>query len=371
MARRPPRLRPLTLPAFAATRIPLQLILLYPPFQSTHTLVLSIRAVPFAARVREIPLRLSTFDCKLRPPVKIRLMPDHTSLFAPAPGLSPGSAKQPVRSKVGGLAVILAAPILILYLCIQLIAATSDFQWRLMGFAFLALGWMALHSLGSRLRSTDALDAMQRDPRAPVVFLRPFRVDERTTQDAPQGDREGGERATMHSFKSSHENSISRALSKLGPFVAIGRPGERLAPSGGAARAYLSHQDWKPVVESLVRRAVAVVLQPEPSEGTLWEVNLVAGTVDRRRVLLLVPNSRLRPLGFIRVSQLIEERFGVSLPPQSECLSCDAFSFDLHGHAVPISLPPENEWSHRDASAALAPFIKLVSELGSSVKETV
>jgi hypothetical protein len=298
-------------------------------------------------------------------------MPDHTSLFPPPPSLSPLRAKQPLRSKAGGFAVLLAAPILILYLCIQLIAATSNFQWRLMGFAFLALAWMALHSLGSRLRSTDALDAMQRDPRPPVVFLRPFRVDERTTQDAPQGDREGGERATMHSFKSSHENSIARALSKLGPFVAIGRPGERLAPSGGAARAYLSHEDWKPVVESLVRRAVAVVLQPEPSEGTLWELNLVARTVDRRRVLLLVPNSRLRPLGFIRVRQLIEERFGVTLPLQSECSSCDAFSFDLHGQPIPVSLPPQNEWSHQDASAALARFVKLISELSSPAKETV
>jgi hypothetical protein len=87
--------------------------------------------------------------------------------------------------------------------------------------------------------------------------------------------------------------------------------------------------------------------------------------------LLLVPNSRLRPLGFIRVGQLIEKRFSVTLPPQAECPSCDAFSFDAHGRPIPISLPPQNEWSHRDASTALAPFVQLVSELSTPAKEAV
>jgi hypothetical protein len=268
-----------------------------------------------------------------------------------------------LRSKLGGLAIILAAPVMVIYLFIKIIGATDDFRWWMVGFVFLGLGWLALHSLGKSLRAPDAAEAMERDPRPPVVYLRPFRADERTTEDAPRGEREGGEHVTVHSSSASRENTISRALASVGPFVAVGKPGESIAPWGGAARVYLSDENWKEVVESLVRRAAAVVLQPEPSEGTLWEVKLVASAVDRRRVLLLVPNPRLRPFGYNRVRQLIAEKFGVELPEQAECPACDAFSFDGQGRPAPVSLP-------QDSSADLAPFAKLVSELGRPAQES-
>ncbi len=78
-------------------------------------------------------------------------------------------------------------------------------------------------------------------------------------------------------------------------------------------------------VESLVRRAAAVVLQPEVSPGTLWELTIIGALVDRKRLLLLVPNPVVRPLGFARVRMLIEETQQVALPPPGECPPCDAF----------------------------------------------
>jgi hypothetical protein len=140
--------------------------------------------------------------------------------------------------------------------------------------------------------------------------------------------------------------------------VAVGQPGEPLATLG-AARVYLADHEWKGTVESMVHRAGAVVLQPEFSSGTLWEVELVIRAVDLRRLLLVVPNPAVRPLRFTRVRQLIAERFGVTLPPIDTCPPCDAFYFDATKRPIPLRLDG-------NASQAAKPFVDHLLALGES-----
>jgi hypothetical protein len=282
-------------------------------------------------------------------------MEEHGSPSQP-PDQYSSSPRQPLRSKLGGLVIMVLSPILGVFLLILLLENVSDDRWWIYGPIFLGLGSLAFFNVGRRLRAPDAEEVMQHDTRPPIVYLRSFQADDRQTLGSPQGAREGGVHAQVSASTASWEDKLRKALSSLGPFIAVGKPGEWLTHAGGAARVYLSHENWKEVVESLVKRAAAVVLQPESTEGTLWEVGHVASAIDLRRVLLIVPNPATRPFGFVRVQALIADRFGVELPPIDECGACDAFWFDVNRKPIPLSFA-------RDMTGTLTPFVHFVQEL--------
>lgn len=116
-----------------------------------------------------------------------------------------------------------------------------------------------------------------------------------------------------------------RFSKKTGPFVSVGKPGERLA-TFGAARLYVKDDYWQTVVRSLVSRAAAVVLQPGATPGTNWEINLVLSSFDLKRVLLLVPNPASQPLAYETTRNLMNTILPVPLPNNPG--ACSAFVFD-------------------------------------------
>jgi len=320
-------------------------------------------------------------------------MPDPAS---PISGSDPGPlhpVRHPFRSKFLGYLLIFVSPPIAIYLFLKILAATGDERWWFLGGIFLFLATYGLITVGRKLSATVYSEAVANDPRPPVVYLRPFRADDRKIASAAQGTREGGVATERSTAYASRENTIRKALSGLGPFVAVGRPGEWLTHAGGATRLYLSDDNWKQVVESLVLTAAAVVLQPESTEGTLWEVELVAHTVDLRRVLLIVPNPRLRPFGFAHVYELIAQRFRVQLPSpedwprppiptfsfsrlvlwlsqvlnsvlsvQPEGSLYDAVYFDRDRRSVAVSLA-------YDPTVPLTPFVNFVRDMGGAIQE--
>ena len=99
-----------------------------------------------------------------------------------------------------------------------------------------------------------------------------------------------------------------------------------------------------------------MVLQPEATDGTIWELDLVGRTVERRRLLLVVPGQTLRPLGYMRIRALTAQLLPATVPLPEMCRECDAFMFDGGGRPVPISFKP-------DLRSALRPFIEQVRSL--------
>jgi hypothetical protein len=251
--------------------------------------------------------------------------------------LAANVARQPKRSKAGGLVLIVVSPILAALLFLILYAIGFTGQLLVLGGLFLLMGALAGIRTGRRLRAPDAAEVLRRDPRPPIVFLRPFNEDHRLVYGSPIGPREGGEQPVSSKGETGHEQTLAHLLRGAGPFIAIGQPGEKLVTLG-AARWYVSDADWQNEVEAMVRRAGAVVLQPELSSGTMWEVDLVARAADLMRLLLIVPNPRLRPLRYWRIRELAHERLSVVLPTADECAPCDAFYFDDSRNPVPLSL---------------------------------
>jgi hypothetical protein len=84
------------------------------------------------------------------------------------------------------------------------------------------------------------------------------------------------------------EQRLARLLRRIGPFVAIGRPGEEL-PELGAARMYVSDNDWQQVVGDFLEKTQLVVLQVAESPGLIWEMEAVGRRMEAERVLLFLP----------------------------------------------------------------------------------
>jgi hypothetical protein len=274
-----------------------------------------------------------------------------------------GKADGPWRSKTAALVMFaIAAGLAAFAVHVAIVAWNEDFLPGAPGFAprndFV---WISLTLIlasgafkwGRQLFAPSAEQVLAHDHRPPVVYLRPFDEDSRCVHSSPVGDRSGGRKLLETALPASHERKIAHVLSRIGPFVAVGMPGDLLAPLG-AARLYLSDDNWQAEVEALVRRAAAIVLVPETSEGTRWEVAKVMRWADPRRVLMIVPNPSTRPLGYARIRKLSAESMPVALPEARAGMN--AFLFDAQHRPSALSLG-------KHPAKALEPFIAQVLRL--------
>lgn len=132
------------------------------------------------------------------------------------------------------------------------------------------------YKLGLRLQKVDAITLLSQDSRDPVLFLRSFRDD-----DLPDVGAGG-------LWVSTVEETLERHFSPIGPVIAIGRPGEA-HPELGAARFYVSDDEWKIAVEYFLQRAAAVVLLMGATQGVLWEVDRALNSIPPEELLLCFP----------------------------------------------------------------------------------
>ncbi|QDU18940.1 tetratricopeptide repeat protein [Urbifossiella limnaea] len=99
---------------------------------------------------------------------------------------------------------------------------------------------------------------------------------------------------------------------RLGPLVAIGRPGDALA-TPGPDQMYVPDEKWQQVVLDYLGRSQAVILMPSNSPGVQWEIDQVFARVPRHRVLLDMREFRGDPNGYEQFRARVAGR-GVRLP---------------------------------------------------------
>jgi len=128
---------------------------------------------------------------------------------------------------------------------------------------------------GRRMRAREAERTLETDPRPPIVYLRPFNFD--------RSSRRSVARSEM--FARTHEQRLARALRRVGPFVAIGDPAEKL-PDLGADRLYRDEDHWQETVVDLTRRAGTIVVHVGDSPGLAWEVQHVVNLGQPERIIL-------------------------------------------------------------------------------------
>jgi hypothetical protein len=84
------------------------------------------------------------------------------------------------------------------------------------------------------------------------------------------------------------EETIGEQLTGAGPFVAIGRPGERL-PQLGANRLYLGDSEWQAVVESYIARSDLIIIIAGTTHWIRWELATVLKQDRIARLLIVFP----------------------------------------------------------------------------------
>jgi hypothetical protein len=184
-----------------------------------------------------------------------------------------------------GLILFISIPILVLVacaFCLLLLARfqlTGDKAGLLIGLVggLLLTTVLILWTLGKRLRAQGlgrqgAGGKAQSDPRPHLLYLRSFQDDQ-----------------TSLTATDTREESIVAVMKEIGPVVAIGRPGDSLAPLG-AERRYCKEDDWKDEVVSLVKQARLVVIQAGASSGLLWEISEATKRLRSEQLLISLRN---------------------------------------------------------------------------------
>jgi hypothetical protein len=133
---------------------------------------------------------------------------------------------------------------------------------------------------GRKYRVSSAQALLTQDTRSPVLYLRSFKDDSIAAQPTVN--------SAVLPWPATEEQQLAFAMSKLGPFVAIGRPGEAL-PELGAARLYVSDDEWQDTVTALMSQAQLVIMRAGESEGFWWEVQRAEQLVRPERLLFLIP----------------------------------------------------------------------------------
>jgi hypothetical protein len=139
-----------------------------------------------------------------------------------------------------------------------------------------------------RHAAPEAASVTSHDARAPVLYLRSF-GDDRLKVRARGG---AGRHSSLERFGSRRrqrfEEVIAGCLWARGPVIAVGEPGERLAPLGGA-RMNFTDASWQAGVETWLDRAGLIVITVGRSAGLAWELSRVAEHQLWDRTILLFP----------------------------------------------------------------------------------
>jgi hypothetical protein len=171
----------------------------------------------------------------------------------------------------------------------------------------LLLGGIASYSRGKKLAAIYARHLIEQDRRPPVLYLRSFK-DDPIAATVTAAKLLGPAAALLGT--QTDEEQLAEVMDQIGPFWAIGKPGERL-PEVGAARLYVGEGDWQRRVSELMSQARLVVLRPGETSNFWWEVNTATEIAGPEKLLFLLPFNRKQYEGF---RQRAKEFLPCSLP---------------------------------------------------------
>jgi hypothetical protein len=143
-----------------------------------------------------------------------------------------------------------------------------------------------LFAKAKRLRQIQASEARRLDSRRPILLLRSFQDD--LTPIERRADVRNWRVGRAANLPLTLEETAERALSTYGPVVAIGRPGEALAPAG-AAREYVSSDEWLTRVNDRVDESQAIVVIIGRTEGLSLEYVTLGRMQAWSKVILMFP----------------------------------------------------------------------------------
>jgi hypothetical protein len=143
------------------------------------------------------------------------------------------------------------------------------------------------------------------------------------------------------------ERVVAKQLEPFGPVIAIGKPGEALAPLG-AARDYVGDDVWQREVEQRMHDARLIVLMLGRTEGLAWEL-LRAHRLDQlRKLILLFPPASDLELRWLTLRTRDVVASASLLPDLPDPTRILALVWGENGQSVALE-GPRTEWAYEAA----------------------
>jgi hypothetical protein len=151
------------------------------------------------------------------------------------------------------------------------------------------------------------------DDRKPILFLRSFAEDDPKLwyRMYRQTFYYGGYFQTIYT----PEEVMADIFGNFGRFIALGNPGEGLAPRG-AARSYFEDDKWQSELVKIIQAASLVVVQIGNGDALLWEIEQVVKRGLPRSTLFYLPKRKsilFRTLRESRTAPIDFDRFRLRL----------------------------------------------------------
>ena len=146
-----------------------------------------------------------------------------------------------------------------------------------------------IRDLGTRFRTPSIAEALLTDRRAPILYLRSFSGERRVAEE---------------------ERALASMLDSIGPFVAIGRPGE-VAPRLGAGRLYVADAEWQAAVGELLEKSSIVLMLAGRTAGLGYEIEECKRRIESRQLIIVIPEA---PGAYDSFRRLFADRIGIELP---------------------------------------------------------
>ena len=231
-----------------------------------------IAAVATACSVALLPALWALEITKLRyigksPMAMLRSLPR----FAEAPAFKPEITRRQESKKTARLEIAGATFLAISTLLVILFGIDTEIK------VYQIPCWIGLFLLfKSRMYgSVGALDTLSGDRRMPVLFLRSFGSESRIKI------------YLINVFDFSLETRLTHFANSIGPFIAIGQPGEE-APRPGAAKAYFDNTAWRSVIENWIQKSRFLIMQFDDTPSLEWELGTILKARHHLKLILLI-----------------------------------------------------------------------------------
>jgi hypothetical protein len=194
------------------------------------------------------------------------------------------------------------------------LASAICFIAALFSMVFMLLFFVFFHKVlsyyGYKLRQQNAIDLLNTDSRAPILYLRSFNDD--SVPDYSGSIVPFGPQYTV-------EMRIAHVLRMIGPVISIGSPGEHIQELG-ANRFYVADNYWKQAVRYFLDKSAAIVILVGSSRGVGWEISTALQIVPIEKILLVFPFIISKPKGFIQSirRQIDSFKYNKELEPLDE-----------------------------------------------------
>jgi hypothetical protein len=182
------------------------------------------------------------------------------------------------------------------------------------GIKLLRTGW--------KYEVVSAEEALKRDGRPPVVYIRSFKDDDLIVA-AKSRIAKWHTNIFLWTAAVSIEQELALIMNRVGPVVAIGKPGEPL-PELGAARLYVGDDQWQAKITEMMKRSRLVIIRGGTTANLWWEIEQAARVLPLRKLLIVSIGETTEEF-----DRGIERRFGKPVNPRSASLTGSPVSWIL------------------------------------------